>query len=398
MRFFTYYLKDICDIKSGKRLPANSDFSKNETQYRYIRARDIKNGKISENELAFLDADTQSKIKKYIINEGDIAITIVANIGDVGYCTKALNGANLTENAVRLTNFDKDKVDSKFLNYYLSQPSLKQYMENLAAGAAQAKLGIYKINKIKVLLPDVDTQKQIAYSIEKYDYIIENNNKRIKILEEMAENLYKEWFVRFRFPGYENTEFENGIPKGWKEKGLLDVSDILYGYPFNSSLFKDEIDNVAVVRIRDILDKKTETYTSELCDEKYRLCQNDVLIGMDGIFHMCIWCGRDGYLNQRVVRIRSSNKDINNYFLYLAMYPKIKEFEKSIVGTTVAHLGDKHLKKMKLLIPTEDVLRKFNVIIKNILKELNGLQLMNDNLEKQRDALLPKLMSGKLEI
>lgn len=393
MRFFTYYLKDICDIKSGKRLPANSDFSKNETQYRYIRARDIKNGKISENELAFLDADTQSKIKKYIINEGDIAITIVANIGDVGYCTKALNGANLTENAVRLTNFDKDKVDSKFLNYYLSQPSLKQYMENLAAGAAQAKLGIYKINKIKVLLPDVDTQKQIAYSIEKYDYIIENNNKRIKILEEMAENLYKEWFVRFRFPGYENAEFENGIPKGWKIGRLTDI------LTFHDAKRKP------VSSIERMNREKIYPYygAAELMDyiDDYIFDGRYLLMGEDGSV-----ITKEGY---PVLQFVEGKFWVNNHahvisgsdaypinFIYLLL--KQLSIIDIVTGVAQPKISMGRMKKKKIIIPDLSIIQQFNKIIQSVFDEIFILKKNIEVLKKQRDSLLPKLMSGKLEI
>ena len=223
METSVYRIGNICSIKSGKRLPAGFDFSVEPTKYRYIRSRDIKAGTICLDDVAYIDEETKKRINKYIINTGDVAITIVANIGDVGYATPDCDGINLTENAVRLTAFDETVVYSKYLSYYLNQPAMKTYMENLAAGAAQAKLGIYKIEKMKVLLPDVSTQRAIVEVIEKYDNLIELNNKRIKVLEQMVENLYKEWFVRFRFPGHETSEFENGIPKGWEYKRADEV-------------------------------------------------------------------------------------------------------------------------------------------------------------------------------
>ena len=222
-----YRINDICIIKSGKRLPSGHDFSIEPTPYRYIRARDIKRGKITLDDTPYIDDDTRQKIKKYIINAGDIAITIVANIGDIGYADKDCDSINLTENAVRLTSFDENKVYPKYLAYYLAQPFMKTHMENLAAGAAQSKLGIYKIEKMKVELPCLSIQKEIVRIIEKFDRLIEINNKRIKALEQMAENLYKEWFVRFRFPGYEKVEFENGIPKGWEYLTIESLSDVL---------------------------------------------------------------------------------------------------------------------------------------------------------------------------
>ena len=201
-----YRIKDIASIKSGKRLPAGHLFSDEPTSHPYIRSRDIKNGRILSSNLAYLEEETFQFIKKYIIEEGDVAITIVANIGDIGYCDTDCDKFNLTENAVRLTKFNQKIVDSQYLAFYLGQPFMKQYMESLAAGAAQAKLGIYKIEKIKVPLPKIEYQRRIASILSAYDNLIENNNRRIRLLEQMAENLYKEWFVRFRFPGHEKVE------------------------------------------------------------------------------------------------------------------------------------------------------------------------------------------------
>ena len=113
-----YRISEICEIMSGKRLPAGFDFSMEPTPYRYIRARDIKSGKISLDDVAYIDEETKKRIGKYIINKDDVAITIVANIGDVGYATAECDGVNLTENAVRLTSFDGQKVFSKYLAYY----------------------------------------------------------------------------------------------------------------------------------------------------------------------------------------------------------------------------------------------------------------------------------------
>ena len=219
-----YRLDELCDIKSGKRIPKEMDFVTFETEHPYIRARDIKAGKINTDDLIYLEDDVFQKIKRYIINSGDIAITIVgASVGDTGYASKNVDGYNLTENAVRLTNY-KNNVDSKFLHYILAQKQYHDYMQLIAGAAAQPKLGIYKVKRIKVELPDLKKQKRIADILSAYDNLIENNNKRIRLLEQMAENLYKEWFVRFRFPRYEDVEFKDS-PLG-KIPTIFDVVKI----------------------------------------------------------------------------------------------------------------------------------------------------------------------------
>ena len=125
---------------------------------------------------------------------------------------------------------------------------------------------------------------------------------------------------------------------------------------------------------------------------------NEMLIGMDGIFHMTLWTGEKAYQNQRTVRIISKKKNLSNYFLYFALYPQIKALEQMIVGTTVAHLGDKHLKKVTVLLPDESLLKKSFERLEPIMNRIYSLQEQITNLIQQRDLLLPRLMSGKLEV
>ena len=139
MKTKEYRIKDICEIKSGKRIPLGLNFVLERTNHPYIRARDIKNGNINTQDLIYLDDFTYNKIKKYIIQENDIAITIVgASVGDIGYANKEVDGWNLTENAVRLTNFNN--ADSKFVYYLLIQKQYNELMQTIAGGAAQPKL------------------------------------------------------------------------------------------------------------------------------------------------------------------------------------------------------------------------------------------------------------------
>lgn len=291
---------------------------------------------------------------------------------------------------------DEEKAHYQYVYHFLKLQS--DNLNKLANGGAQQDLNSIIIKKFKINLPSLEIQRRIASILSAYDNLIENNNKRIRLLEQMAENLYKEWFVRFRFPGHENAEFENGLPKGWSLKNLFDVADVSYGYAFKSDLFCNDKNLNAVVRIRDIQDNHTDTYTSEVCDDKYLIEENAILVGMDGLFHMCLWNGEKAYLNQRVVKICSKKNDMCNYMIFMAIRPQIKFWEQVIAGTTVAHLGDKHLKKIKIAVPTEDLLLKANESIQRIMVEKNQLFKQNQILARQRDLLLPRLMSGKLEV
>lgn len=289
------------------------------------------------------------------------------------------------------------KSNDYIFSYYFLK-NLQPVIFNLQRGSAQPHVYSKNVNNLVVVAPSTKEQKKIGDILYQYDKLIENNNKRIKLLDNIAETLYNEWFVHFRFPGIENDTFINGIPRGWKILNLFDVANIVYGFPFNSDKFSGEISLNPVVRIRDILSNDTNTYTDEECGGKYNIEKNSILIGMDGFFHMNLWSGKKAYLNQRVVKLNSKIQYYSNFMLYYALYPQIKELEKTIVGTTVAHLGDKHLKRIKIIIPEEDTLKIAYEYFEKLLNLRSNLLTQNFNLVKQRDALLPRLMSGKLSV
>ena len=410
MEFTTYRLQDICEVKSGKRLPAGYDFSDYVTDYPYIRARDIKKGRISENSLAYISEEIYSKIKRYIINEGDIALTIVANIGDVGYCEKSLNGVNLTENAVRLTKFKKG-INTRYLTYYLSQPFAKSYMEGLAAGAAQSKLGIYKVNKIKITLPDLKTQETINTIISNYDKLVENNNKRIKLLEDMAESLYKEWFVRFRFPGYEKIEFDNGIPKGWEYKKIHEICSFVRGISYSSEQIENiDAPNILInlKNIRDYGGFRKENYKNYDGEFKKNVVvkYNDLVMAVTemvqerriiGYVALIPSYNKNCVISADLIKIVSKLDNIFLYSMFIFGGASLC-FSQYGNGTNVIHLKPTSLRNIKLLIPSAKLIDDYVDNVKPYFDLIDKLQLENELLTKQRDSLLPRLMSGKLSV
>lgn len=395
-----FKISDICSIKSGKRLPAGCDFSTEPTKYRYIRARDIKSGRIRLDDIAYIDEKTKKLINKYIINSGDIAVTIVANIGDIGYASSECDGINLTENAVRLTQFDNKAVDSKYLAYYLGQSTMKTYMENMAAGAAQAKLGIYKIEKIKIQLPSLSAQKNIVKIIEQYDSLIESNNKRIKILEQMAENLYKEWFVRFRFPGHETAELENGLPKGWTRGKLRDIA-----FEAGKNIKPEKRDAFSHYLPIDSLPShsmalQTEDVIENAESSLVSYKKGDILFGaMRPYFHKVIIAPFDGLTRTTCFVLNAKEADYR-LFLYLLLFQATTiDYATTVcVGSTMPYDRWSDLSRMNIVIPDRNSAIALSNMVSVILDEAMLMYDKNRNLIRQRDLLLPRLMSGKLEV
>lgn len=385
MELAKYKLGDIVTLLNGRAylMPELQDSGK----YRILRVGNLSGGNDS-----WYYSDMELDENKYCEN-GDLLYAWACNFGPHIWKEEKViyhyHIWKLVEN--------KEKVDRTYLYYYLLHQT--PFYLGGVNGATMVHITKKNMEKKTVYIPSsLNVQHRIASILSTYDTLIENNTKRIRLLAKMAENLYKEWFVRFRFPGHENVEMENGLPKGWKMTNLFDVAGVTYGFAFKSNKFCDNAELNPVVRIRDIQENHTNTYTDEQCEDKYLIGKNAILIGMDGIFHMCLWNGERAYMNQRVVMLNSKEKGVCNYLLYLAIRPQIKYWEQVISGTTVAHLGDKHLRKVKVLLPEKAILEKANSIISRAMDEKNILQHQNSLLARQRDLLLPRLMSGKLEV
>ena len=280
-----------------------------------------------------------------------------------------------------------------FLTYFLLAPQQQYELLGTANGATVAHVNLPTIRNLEINLPELEVQHRIADILSAYDDLIENNRKQIKLLEEVAQRLYKEWFVDLRFPGHVHTKITDGVPEGWKRRKLVDIAQVQYGYAFDGSLFNSQKIGTPIIRIRNIPQGQTEDYTPENVDSQYLVYNGDIIVGMDGEFHINTWAGDTAYLVQRTCRIKALTSDLNGFLLW-AIYEPIKYFEKTVVGATVAHIGKKHIDTVEILVPTE----KFYLPFKSLFEA--RLLLMNQNraLAEARDRLLPKLMSGEVEV
>ena len=228
-------------------------------------------------------------------------------------------------------------------------------------------------------------------------------------LEAMARQLYDYWFVQFDFPNEKgkpykssggdmvwNEKLKREIPEGWNVANVFDELSVQYGFPFSTELFTEEPTSIPVVRIRDILENSVSAYSEEEVDEKYKLQKQDLLVGMDGNFHMNYWNDNVSYLNQRSVRLRAKSK--STVSIMQAKYdiaPYIKAKELRAKGSTVGHLSDKDLKELFVLVcPNIDFRNKFDSILAEIIE--NRCEMIE--LTKQRDELLPLLMNGQATV
>jgi type I restriction enzyme S subunit len=388
MSWEEYILRDLVTLKQGFALNKKSQhyLSGDNTGLPLLKISDLING----TETLFVKNTIP---EQFLVTPSEI---IYSRTGQVGLAFMGKSGV-VYNNCFKV--IPNEKLDSVFIFHWLNSKPIRDYIKSLATGAAQPDLNHDAFKSVKINLPPLQTQKRIASILSAYDDLIENNLKRIKLLEETAQNIYKEWFVNFRFPNYENTPInqETGLPEGWEKVNLYDFAEVKMGFPFKADDFNEANIGKPAIRIRDIPNNWTKTYTTQEVSEDYTVEQGDILIGMDGFFYLEIWGGQKGYLVQRVCRLRSFQKELQG-FLFEALREPIKYYEKTISGATVAHLGAKHLKEIFITVPKGVLIIEQLGVFNKIANQKITLLNQNQKLKEARDILLPRLMNRTIEV
>ncbi len=341
---------------------------------------------------------------EYLLEEGDLVVAMTdlkQNAPILGSTLRIPESGRFLHNQrLGLVQDVANSTDRDFLYYLLNDQSVRWWLRATATGSTVRHTAPERIYQAKVRLPPKSIQQTIGVSLRAFDDLIENNRRRIEILEEMARLLYREWFVHFRFTGHEDVELVDSdlgpIPEGWEWKNLFELAEVGFGFSFKSKRFA-ESGAIRVVRIRDVPRNTTSTYTDEDPGDRYEIHDGDVLIGMDGDFHMCRWADGLAHLNQRVARLRSKSQ-VSQLHLHLALEPPIHRFNQTIIGTTVAHLGKRHLEEIFIAEPSPPV---FAAVTERLqaMHELDlNLRKQNRLLREARDLLLPRLVSGELDV
>ncbi len=302
----------------------------------------------------------------------------------------------------------KDGYDIDYIKYSI-ELSL-EHLKKVSQGSQTKFLTMQILNSFKVSDIPYTSQQKLIKSIKKIDQKIELNNRIIAELEAMAKTIYDYWFVQFDFPNVEgkpyrsaggemvwNEQLKREIPKGWEAKSVISTFDVCYGYPFDTNQFVDFPNEKPVVRIRDILNCDVSAYTTESVDVKYWLQEKDLVIGMDGNFHMNFWSSTPALLNQRCVRIRG-NEEYSALQAYFASLPYIKAREKNVTRTTVGHLSADDINSLYILTPDLPLQKKITEMFDSFLEKMCKTKKENIELAKLRDWLLPMLMNGQVTV
>lgn len=398
-------LDDIClNICDGVH---NTVIDTPDENYYLLSAKNVKDGNIIiSNVDRTISLETLNRLRKRTkMSKGDVVVTTVGTIGEVALITDD-NPNYEFQRSVGILKPNKEIIDSRYLKFVLQSNSMQTYLSNNATGAAQPCLFISFLKKIKVEFPNIGTQRKIAEVLSTYDDLIENNNKRIELLENMAQELYKEWFVRFRFPGHKTAKFENGIPEGWERDKISKYYDTCSGGTPSRANYDYYINGtfpwVKTGEIQDSIIIDTEEYITEkairessaklLPTKSLAMAMYGVNIGKLAYFDTQMTC------NQACC-VFSDKRDFSSkhYLFYYLM--SIREYLLLIgFGAAQQNLSQDLIRNIKIIMPPKGIVAKFEDYIDNIYCNIKNLMLKNKNLKTQRDLLLPRLMSGKLEV
>lgn len=279
----------------------------------------------------------------------------------------------------------KNLTENRYLYYLLQTDYIKENMiKSMVGSTGRQRVNNEVFKKLEVSLPPIETQKKIADILSAYDDLIENNQKQIKLLEEAAQRLYKEWFVDLHFPGHESTPIIDGIPQGWKKENFGSIAPILTGK--KDANFGTE-------------DGKYPFFT---CSQEpikapsYSFDTSAVILAGNGDFNVKLYRGKfEAYQRTYVL---SPNEEQYLYLLYYAVTDNMAKFIKGASGSTIKFLTKGMIENVSLFIPNRDILIQFNTFMESIQCKIECLKLSIINATEARDRLLPKLMNGEIEV
>jgi type I restriction enzyme S subunit len=369
--------------------------------YPLIRTPDIGVGRLNLETAQRVDEATyQEWTRRAKPQAGDLILAREAPVGNVGIIKPGAEPV-LGQRTVLLRP-RPEIVDPLFLNYLLCSPAIRGWMDGVASGATVPHLNLSDIRSMELPpLPPLPAQHKIAAILSAYDDLIENNKRRIKILEEMAQRIYREWFVHFRYPGHEGGRIVASdlgmIPDGWATRSFATLASYVNGFAFKPGDWCEE--GLPIIKIRELkagVTAATPRHPGPL-DPKYEVRDGDLLFSWSADLDAYLWTGGSGWLNQHLFRVDPA-PGIAKGFLFHALRDRMVAFRSLAQGTTMRHIKRAALEQVSVALPPEGVRSAFADIVDPIDALSLSLTKSIRSLSRTRDLLLPRLVSGAIDV
>lgn len=393
----------IQDGNHGEKHPVSADYVDDGVPF--IMASDIVDGQIDFKQCKKISRAQADTLRIGFSKTGDVLLTHKGTLGNVAIVPKVDPYIMLTPQ-VTYYRTNEDLLHNRFLVYAFREPSFQGRMKRFSDQSTRPYVGITNQRYLKIPFPPLHTQQKIAAILAAYDDLIENNLKRIKLLEEMAQITYEEWFVRLRSPGHESTTInpETGLPKGWQSISCYDAMEVMSGGTPKTSVEEYWNGNIPFYTPKDAVDSsyvfETEKYVTELgvkkCNSKL-YPKDTVFITARGTVGKVNLAGQPMAMNQSCYAL-AGKEGISTYFLFFAVKASVEAFKGASNGGVFNTIVVDTFRYLPFTKPTPALMKKFEGFVSPILAEVSNLTQQNQRLREARDILLPRLMTGVIDV
>ena len=388
-----------------------SDYSEEGTPV--VMPKDLVNGHISELSIARVSEDHVNRLSRHKIEVGDILYSRRGDVGRCAFATDLEQGWLCGTGCLRVT-IDSSKAVPKFVFYQLQKAETVGWVEKHAVGATMLNLNTSILSSIPIEMPSIEAQQIIVDMLSAYDDLIENNQKQIKLLEEAAQRLYKEWFVDLRFPGHETTPITDGIPEGWEITSIGDIGcNIESGSRPKGGIDSSLTNGIPSIGAENVIGLGKYNYAADkfITDEFYssmkrgKLKNRDILVYKDGAYIGRTSLFQDGFphkcaaVNEHVFLLHTENELFQYYlFFTLYQYEYFQKMQKLNKNAAQPGINAKAMLSLDVVVPPLSLIQKFDDFVSPIMRSIFAKANQNRELSEARDRLLPKLMNGEIEV
>lgn len=389
MTFNRLEIGELVTLRQGFAINKKTNYhiSEKRTNLPLLRIGDMKDG-------AFKVFVRDTIPDKFIAKKSDVIYT---RTGQVGAVFRGQLGV-IHNNCFTVNTKDETVLLQEFIFYMLQEKAFYEEAISRATGAAQPDLPHGAFNSIQVFLPPIDSQRNIIKILSNYDNLIENNQKQIKLLEEATQRLYKEWFVDLRFPGHENVEIVDGIPEGWSKVSMDQIAEYINGYAFKPSDWSEF--GKPIIKIKELnegITKSTPRNDGSFIPDKYNISVGDIIFSWSATLTAKIWDAEEGLLNQHLFKV-IPKKGISREYVLQSILNTLEWFRNLTTGSTMKHIQRGKLKEVFVCLPSNNIMNLYVKIAELYRERLLKLNQQNIYLTEARNRLLPKLMSGGIEV
>lgn len=398
---------EIEDGDRGKNYPKKSELL-SQGYCPFLNNKNILDDKINFDEVEFITKQKDELLRKGKIKVGDIVLTTRGSVGNVGLFHENLRfkQARINSGMVIIRN-NNEIFDINYLYQLLKSPYMKQQYKSMSTGTAQSQLPIKDIKKLNLIVPPLEEQEKISGILSSLDNKIELNNKMNKTLEEVAQSIFKRWFVDFEFPnedglpykssGGEMVESELGmIPKGWEVTHIYDISQVTMGVSPSSKTYNE--DNIGLPLLNGAADFEGKLIKpSKFTSEPKKICKkDDMVFGVRATIGNIVFADKEYALGRGVASVEPNNK-VFREFIYYSLDNSMENLINNASGSVFLNLKKADITDLKVCY-SEEIVEKFNNVAKVLIDKVIENDIESEMLKQNRDILLSKLMNGEIQI